>query len=203
MPVNVTGVKELIRAMDAVDKNLNKEMQAEIKMAMIPIRDKAKGYMPNNSQVLSGWNKINVTAEQKYRAFPFYDQDVARNGIYYSKGSTKTNRSGFSMMNYIANKSASGAIFETAGRKNPQGQPWGGKKIRGSHNFSNSINPNAGKQFIDSAQSLSPLKGSGMQQGRALYRAWYEDQGKVYKAVLNAITKTANAFNSGQLNKAA
>ena len=74
MPVNVTGVKELIKAMDAVDSNLNKEMQAEIKAAMIPVRDKAKGYLPDNSEVLSGWAKINVTAEQKYRAFPFYDQ---------------------------------------------------------------------------------------------------------------------------------
>ena len=49
MPINVTGVKELIKAMDAVDSNLNKEMQAEIKAAMIPVRDKAKGYLPSNS----------------------------------------------------------------------------------------------------------------------------------------------------------
>jgi len=95
MPVNVTGVKQLIAAMDAVDKNLNKQMQAEIKAVMIPIRDKARSYMPANEAVLSGWNKINVTTEQKYRAFPFYNQDVARNGIYYSKGSTKANKAGF------------------------------------------------------------------------------------------------------------
>jgi hypothetical protein len=190
MPVNVTGVKELIAAMDAVDKNLNKQMQAEIKAVMIRIRDKAKGYMPSNDQVLSGWNKINVTADQNYRAFPFYNQDIARNGIYYSKGSTRANKSGFSMMNFIANRSASGAIFETAGRKQA------GKQ-------GESLNPGAGIHFNQSAENLSQLKGSGMERGRAIYRAWYEDQGKVYGAVLEAITKTANAFNSGKLNKAA
>ena len=190
MPVNVTGVKQLIAAMDAVDKNLNKEMQAEIKAVMIPIRDKAKSYMPSNDQVLSGWNKINVTAQQNYRAFPFYDQTIASNGVYYSKGSSKANKNGFSMINFIANRSASGAIFETAGRKQA------GKQ-------GESLNPNAGIHFNQSAQSLSPLKGSGMERGRAIYRAWYEDQGKVYGAVLDAITTVANKFNAGQLKKVA
>jgi len=190
MPVNVTGVKELIAAMDAVDTNLNKQMQAEIKAVMIPIRDKAKTYMPGNDEVLSGWNKVNVTEEQKYRAFPFYNQDIARNGIYYSKGTSKANKNGFSMINFIANKSASGAIFETAGRKQ-RGQ-------RGE-----SLNPNAGIQFNQAAENLSQLKGSGMYRGRAIYRAWYEDQGKVYGAVIDAITKVANKFNAGQLKKVA
>lgn len=192
MPINVTGVKELIKAMDAVDSNLNKEMQAEIKAAMIPVRDKAKGYLPNNSEVLSGWAKINVTAQQKYRAFPFYDQDVARNGVYYSKGSTRRNQSGFSLSNFVANKSASGAIFETAGRKNP----------RGASN-SKSLNPNAGIQFIESAENISQLKGQGNQRGRAIYRAWYEESNNIMPAVIKAIDKVATKFNNGQIKKVA
>ncbi|NDH09919.1 MAG: hypothetical protein EBY16_10035 [Gammaproteobacteria bacterium] len=192
MPVNVTGVKELIKAMDLVDSNLNKEMQNEIKAVMIPVRDKAKGYMPANAEVLSGWRKINVTAEQKYRAFPFYDQDVAKNGIYYSKGSTRRNQSGFSITNFVANKSASGAIFETAGRRNP----------RGAAN-SKSLNPNAGIQFIESAENLSQLKGEGNQRGRAIYRAWFEESNKVYPAVVKAIDTVATKFNNGQIRKVA
>lgn len=192
MPVNVTGVKELIKAMDAVDSNLNKEMQAEIKAAMIPVRDKAKGYLPSNSQVLSGWAKINVTAEQKYRAFPFYDENVAKNGVYYSKGSTRRNQAGFSLNNFVANKSASGAIFETAGRKNP----------RGSSN-SKSLNPNAGINFIESAQNISQLKGEGNQRGRAIYRAWYEESNNIMPAVIKAIDKVAIKFNNGQIKKVA
>jgi len=42
-----------------------------------------------------------------------------------------------------------------------------------------------------------------MYRGRAIYRAWYEDQGKVYGAVIDAITKVANQFNAGQLKKVA
>ena len=192
MPVNVTGVKELIKAMDLVDSNLNKEMQDEIKAVMIPVRDKAKGYMPANAEVLSGWRKINVTLEQKYRAFPFYDQDVAKNGIYYSKGSTRRNQSGFSVTNFVANKSASGAIFETAGRKNR----------RGASN-SKSLNPNAGIQFIESAENISQLKGEGNQRGRAIYRAWFEESNKVYPAVVKAIDTVATKFNNGQIKKVA
>lgn len=192
MPVNVTGVKELIKAMDAVDSNLNKEMQDKIKAVMIPVRDKARGYMPSNDEVLSGWQKINVTAEQKYRAFPFYDQDVAKNGVYYSKGQSRRNQSGFSVTNFVANKSASGAIFETAGRKNP----------KGSSN-SKSLNPNAGIHFIESAENLSQLKGQGNQRGRAIYRAWFEESNKVYPAVVKAVDVVATKFNNGQLKKVA
>jgi len=192
MPVNVTGVKELQAAMRILDPNLNKEMNTEIKNAMIPIRDQARTYMPANEEVLSGWRKINVTAEQKYRAFPFYDQNVARNGIVYSTGQSKRNSNGFAFTNYVANKSASGAIFETAGRKNPGGDP-----------KSESLNPKAGIHFIQSAQDRSPLKGSGMQRGRAIYRAWYEDEGKVYAAVITAIDTVATKFNNGQLKKVA
>jgi hypothetical protein len=192
MPVDVTGVRELVAAMKNVNPELNKQMQKTIRDAMIPIRDKARGFLPNNDQVLSGWNKINVTAEQKYRAFPFYDQDLARNGVYFSAGQSKRNASGFSFTHFVANKSASGAIFETAGRKNPGGSI-----------DSKSLNPRAGIDFITSAQNISPLKGAGKQRGRAIYRAWNEDQGKVYPAVVKAVEITASKFNQGQLSKAA
>lgn len=190
MPVNVTGVKQLQAAMKVLDPNLNKEMNSEIRDAMIPIRDQARTYMPANEEVLSGWRKINVTAEQKYRAFPFYDQNVARNGIVYSAGQSKRNAAGFSFTNYVANKSASGAIFETAGRKQ-----------RGMQG--NSLNPDAGIQFNQAAETLSSMKGTGANRGRAIYRAWNEDQGKVYAAVVTAIETVATKFNNRQLKKVA
>ena len=190
MPVNVTGVKQLQAAMKVIDPNLNKEMNTEIRNAMIPIRDQARGYMPANEEVLSGWRKINVTAEQKYRAFPFYDQNIARNGIVYSTGQSKRNAAGFSYTNYVANKSASGAIFETAGRKQ-----------RGKQG--ESLNPDAGIQFNQAAESLSSMKGTGANRGRAIYRAWNEDQGNVYAAVVKAIETVATKFNNSQLKKVA
>jgi hypothetical protein len=193
MPVVVSGVKQLQKAMKNVDPELNKEMRMEIKTAMLPIRNTARGYLPGNGQMLSGWTKNYGSDILNYRPFPKYDQSVAQKGIVYREGQNKKNNSGFRAIFYIANTSAAGAIYETAGRKNPQGQPWGGKKLRGSHAFSNSNNPNAGKQFINSLGG--DLVGIEKQRGRALYRAWAEDQGRVYPLVVKAIERVATRFN--------
>jgi hypothetical protein len=202
MPVVVTGVKQLQKAMKDVDPALNKEMRMEIRSAMIPIRNKARGYMPANGMMLSGWTKDLGSDVLNYRPFPKYNQTVAQQGIIYREGQNKRNLSGFKAVFYVANTSAAGAIYETAGRKNPQGQPWGGKKLKGSHAYSNSINPNAGKQFINSLGG--ELVGIEKQRGRALYRAWAEDQGRVYPKVINAIDRVATKFNKDtEIRKAA
>jgi hypothetical protein len=65
--------------------------------------------------------------------------------------------------------------------------------LRGSHAFSNSNNPNAGEQFINSIGG--ELVGIEKQRGRALYRAWAEDQGRVYPLVVKAIERVATRFN--------
>jgi len=193
MPVNVSGVKQLQKAMKAVEPNLNMQMSKDIKAVMLIVRDKARGYLPGQNEVLSGWAKGTASIGTiNYRAFPAYDYALAKSKVQYSAGQNKTNRSGFKAAFYVYNNSAPGAIFETAGRKHPDGDP-----------ASESLNPKAGIHFIQSAQNLSPLKGSGMERGRAIYRAWYEDQGKVYGAVLDAITTVANKFNAGQLKKVA
>jgi len=70
----------------------------------------------------------------------------------------------------IWNKSAAGAIYETAGRKNPGG------------NFS----PRLG----------GDVKGRNKLQGRAIFRAWEEDQGKTQGAVIKAIEASAVKFNN-------
>ena len=49
MPVNVTGVQETLKAMRKFDPDLAKQMNANIKRAMMPIRDKAKAYAPGNT----------------------------------------------------------------------------------------------------------------------------------------------------------
>jgi hypothetical protein len=70
----------------------------------------------------------------------------------------------------IVNKSAAGAIYETAGRKNAGG------------NFSPRLN--------------GDLKGRDKMQGRAIFRAWDEDQGKTQGAVIKAIESSATKFNN-------
>ena len=87
MPVVVTGVKELQKAMKNIDPEMNKSMRASIKAAMLPIRDNARGYAPSNGEVLSGWTKPLSSFALNYRPIPQYDQSVAKNGIVYGEGS--------------------------------------------------------------------------------------------------------------------
>jgi hypothetical protein len=185
MPVNVTGVKALQRDLKKIEPDLNKEFTTQMRNIMQPVRDKARSFVPSNGQMLSGWTKINVTAEQKYRAFPFYDQALIQNKIVYSSGKTRANRNGFSNAYYVRNGAAVGGILETAGRVNPNGSP-----------RSKSINPSAGIHFIESMGGQSNLKGEGKQRGRTLYRAWAEDNGKVIPGAIAAINAVVNKFNN-------
>jgi hypothetical protein len=103
----------------------------------------------------------------------------------------------------ITNKSAAGAIYETAGRNGPQ--PWVGPKAGGASNkVSRSVNPDAGAQFIENLPELtSSLKG----RGRLIFKAWAQDQGKAEGAGLTAIDKITREFNArveaGPLSRAA
>ena len=194
MPVNVTGVKQLQKAMREVEPELNKQMSKDIKTAMLIVRDAARAYLPQQNEVLSGWGKGTASADTiKYRAFPAYDYSLAKSLIKYNAGTNKRNRSGYRAAFYVANISAPGAIFETAGRKNRRGS-----------SDSESLNPNAGIQFIESAESISQMKGQNKQRGRLIYRAWFEESNKVIPAVVKAINIVATDFNTKtQLGKAA
>lgn len=182
MPVNVTGVKQLQKALRDVEPALEKQMKANIKAAMTIVQNKARGYLPLQSEVLSGWAKGTVSAETiNYRAFPAYDYALARRLIKYNAGTNKRNRNGFAAAFYVANISAPGAIFETAGRK-------------GQGKQGESLNPDAGVQFNSAAEALSSMKGAGKQRGRLIYRAWFEEGNKVIPAVVDAIDSVATKF---------
>ena len=198
MPVVVEGYKELIQKLNAFEPDLNKQMKIEIKAAMLPIRDKARGYAPRPyPSYLYNWAdkgivRVAAATENSYRKFPLYNPAEVIAGIKYKTGANKANRYGFSALYYVSNQSAAGAIYETAGRKSGySGQPWVGPKGQGK-DVSRSRNPNAGAIFIN---SMGPLYGTGMQRGRLIYRAWNESQGKVQDAVMYAIEKAARRFN--------
>ena len=204
MSVKLDGVKETLRAIRKIDPELLKEMNKEIKGVMIPIRDKARGYAPTAAPGgLYNWDEGAYTkkitarnsafrtfnSEGRLRRFPLYQAEVARKGIYYTAAPSKRNRNGWSSRYIVANASASGAIYETAGRKNPGGDP-----------KSRSNNPGAGANFIN---RMGPLYGDGASRGRMIFRAWSEDQGKAQAAVVRAIEKTIAGFNQGRYAKAA
>jgi len=194
MPVNVTGVKQLQKAMKGVDKDLNKEMSKNIKKAMLIVRDRARGYLPAQNEVLSGWGKGTASIEtikDPKRLFPPYDYDFAKTKVQYSAGQNKANNRGFKAAFYVYNNSRSGAIFETAGRLN---------KPR----YNKSLNPNAPAEFNSAAEMLSSMKGQGKQRGRVIFRAWDETKNKVIPAVVDAIDTVAIKFKKDtELRKAA
>lgn len=204
MPVNVSGIKEMKKALGLVDKDLLKEVQGEIRAAMIPIRDKARSYAPADSAVLSGWTKsAGIIGPMRYRTFPKYNREQVVDGIKYSAGKNKRNNKGWSANNYVSNQSAPGAIYETAGRKNPDGAPFIGLNADvNNKEISHSLNPRAGAQFIAAMPALVNARPQGMsgnnrgykQKGRLIYRAASEEQGKAMGHILKALEKTATTF---------
>ena len=176
-------------------------MQTEVANLLKPIVKKARGYIP------SDFTPSNWRGDTKTGKWPIYNATLMRRGIGYKTTPSKPNRRGFSYAASIANKTASGAIFETAGRKNPAGMQKAPKGTpRTNKNFSHSNNPRAGSQFIRALENASPLtqgnirEGSGRRgrymKGRLIYRAWAEDGAKTNAAVIRAIETAANKFRA-------
>ena len=200
MQIEVVGVKQTRKAIRAFAPDLNKQLNLELRKALSPIARKARGYVTADSP-MSGW-AVRPNSQGK---FPLYDAQTITRGIGFSTKAGKTTRSGFTSNAKIFNKSAAGAIYETAGRRNPQGQPWVGPKAGGaSKKVSHSPNPNAGAEFIS---NLPPLVNSLKGRGRLIYRAWAEDKGKAYGAAIKAIDKAEILFmeraKSSKLRRAA
>ena len=170
MPVEVKGALNLRKALRNFSPDLGKETTKEIALALRPIVKAAKGYLPDNGQVLSGWvARSNTTAR-----FPQYDAQVARKGIGYKSTPSKPNRRGFRSLARVFNKTAAGAIYETMGRKNPN------------------------SRFVQNqeAKFANAMAGTDKMQGRALFKAYEENQGKARNAVLKAIETAAAKLNA-------
>ena len=216
MPASVKGGVELRKALKQFTPDLAKETQKELSAILKPITAKARGFIPSSTP-LSGWAENSKGGSWANRA---WSSSAAKRGIGYRTTPSKPNRSGFRSLARIVNNSAAGAIYETAGRKNPQGRPQAplrevmapnhanyGKTIRsGTKNQSMSNNPYAGKEFIDALNGTGRIvnayqrkegaagRASGKMKGRAIFRAWAEDQGKTQAAVLKAIEKSRDKF---------
>ena len=170
------------------DKDLTKQMNIEIKAAMITIRDKARGDVPQGFPTyLDGWEKRGKVQSQavfntsgRVRKFPLFDTAEVKAGIVYRQGKSIQNRQGYRAQYYVRNNSAAGAIYETAGRVQPGQQ---GK----------SNNPQAGQLFIG---AMGSLYGKNEQRGRLIFKAWEQDQGKATLAVATAIDKAVKIFNA-------
>jgi hypothetical protein len=227
MPTELEGAVQLRVALKRFAPDLSKATQEEMAAALKTITSVARGYVPNDGQVLSGWSKNLSGAENlAYRPFPKFNSALAKAGITYSTSPSKPNKNGFVALARIINKSAGGAIYETAGRKNAQGQPnykpasvvyrtgdgpgdftiryYQEKDNSQRKGYNNSLNPNAGKQFIDNLNSTGQLvnaRPKGLvgspgrkQTGRLIFRAWAEDNGRANAAVIKALENASKMF---------
>jgi hypothetical protein len=187
MRVKVEGVKQTRKAIRQFAPDLNKELNSELRVALAPIAKKAKGFVPSDSP-MSGWTGRSFSEAK----FPMFNARTIRSGIGFTTKQGRTTRSGFTSNATIFNKSVAGAIYETAGRTNRDGQPWVGPKAGGtSKKVSRSNNPEAGAKFIE---RLPPLHKSQKGLGRLILKAWAQDQGKAYGAAIKAIDKAERKF---------
>lgn len=203
MATEVVGAIALRKALNQYAPDLAKELTQELGAILKPIVAEARGFVPTKSP-MSGWrsnsgNTINASTSM-FRAgkFPIYDAGLIRRGIIYKTTPSKENARGFVNTIRIQNKTMAGAIFETAGRKNGQGQNWVGPKASGSSKgVSRSVNPYAGNQFISNLGQLygPSRKGDHRMMGRIIFRAWDKTQGRANAAVFKSIENTTKKFN--------
>jgi len=211
MPVSVKGVIELRKALNAYAPDLAKELTKEIGASLKVLQSDARGFVPSSPPGnLYGWDERSkgrkitkrnsafrqFNTEGRLRLFPLYNAQVIKAGIVTRTGYSKPNARGFRSLFRIKNKSAVGAIYETAGRKNPNGQPWVGKGA-GSNSYSHSTNPDAGRNFTQRQGKLyGTKKANEDMRGRLIYRAWEADQGKQIVAIFKAIESTDAKFKA-------
>jgi len=192
MPVEIKGIVEVTRAMRKLAPDILKELQAEVRPLLRETTTAAKAKLPAQMGYdLRNFNDpgyVRRSGTSKSRAFPSYNVSDVRKGLTYSVAQSRANRSGYVSLARMLNKSAAGAIIETAGRKGLYGS-----------NRSQSNNPDAGSQFIRQLSNfeVGPLKQYGRNEktkGRLLFAAWYEKQNRLMPKVVAAYDKAGRRF---------
>jgi len=166
MPTELKNANAFRKALKQFSPDLDNELRDELVGFLKPLVKKARGFLPSNAEAPSGF----VKHEVKTAKFPMYDAAEARRGIGYKLTPTKPNRQGWSSTISLHNKTAAGAIVETAGRKS-------------------GISGNFTPRFQGS------LAGRAKMAGRAMFKAYDQDQGRAKAAIIKALEKAAAKFN--------
>lgn len=170
MPVKLQGASAMLKALRIVEPTLAKETTKQIGAFLKPVVRDARGFMPSNTEVPSGWLK-RPNAGGRW-ANRYYDQGIARRGVTFKTTPSKPNRNGFAALASIFNKSSAGAIYETAGRKS---------------GVTGNFTPKLGGQLKGDTQKT---------RGRSIFRAYEDDKGKARDGVVKAIQAAADKFDS-------
>lgn len=178
MPASVKGGVELRKALRQFTPDLAKGLTREMSQALKPVVRVARGYMPNDNQILSNWGVSGrqITAASSAfntSSFPKYVPSIVKASVGFKTSPSKRNSRGFRSLAQLFNKSRAGAIYEVAGTKN------------------------SASRFVQNLDGKFPseIKGTGNRQGRALYRAYEEDNGRALSAVLKAIDSAKTKLN--------
>lgn len=194
----VEGLDKTLAALKEFYPQTYKEMNKEIRPVMRGLVRRSQALIPESIDNLSSWSKQSIDAKSRTsreRAFPKYDPAVIRKGITYTMGKSRRQRNGYVTQYTLFNRSAAGAIIETAGRKrnglpDPEGR---------------SNNPNAGQWFINAIAlgvgKLYKIGASEKQRGRLIFQAFDQDAGAAQKAIIASIEK-AKAKTQDKVNKA-
>ena len=192
MPVEVKGVVEARKILRKLAPETLKAYNAQISAPLKDIVKSARNDVPGTIENLSRFNYPGYERKSRTgrnRAFPSFESNVVRRGLTYSLAKSRANRSGWASLVSLLNKSAAGAIIETAGRQNRYGS-----------SESKSNNPDAGRWFIDNLNNgigdLAQTGRTSKTEGRLVGRNLVEDQGKVQATILKVLqqmTAQANA----------
>jgi len=215
MAVVVEGLAGFRKALKELSPHIAKNMNNRIKAELTPIIKDARAKVPNAIfGAPDNWsNYVGVNPNPSTGGyFPRYDAGAIRKGLVYSLARQKKTKSGYVSMITLLNKNPAGAIAETAGRTNPYGRPqrhqveinkrFGSKfvTVRTSKD-SLSDNPRAGQMMIERLDSnmgtMKNFKGKSSKktEGRLLYAAYAENQGKALDAIMAAIEDAKREFD--------
>jgi hypothetical protein len=170
MATELKGALNLRKALKKFEPDLAKETTKQIASFLKPVVRDARGFLPSNADVPSGWLK-RPNAKGRW-ATRFYDQTTARRAIGYKTSPSKPNRNGFVSLASVNSKNIGAIIYEWAGR---------------TSGITGNFSPKLGGQLKG--------KNKGM-TGRALFRAYAEDEGKARANVIRAIEASAKKLNA-------
>ena len=220
MPASVKGGVELRKALKQFTPDLAKETQKELGGILKPITAKARGFIPSQSP-LSGWAK---ESKGSWGRLQWSSGAAKRGIGYKTTPSKPNKSGFRSLARIVNSSPTGAIYetagrLNPSGR--PQAKmrevviPTYRKDTgAGEHryttstgkNYGRSNNPNAGKQFIEAINGTGKIvdaytrqkgqagRASRKMKGRAIFRAWAEDQGKTQAAVLKAIEKSRDKF---------
>lgn len=194
--VEITGYNETVALLKKFDKDsltiMNKEIYQVLKVTQMDARSQVPNMVPSG---LSNWGKSSGGAWGSRE----YQPNGVRMGIKTKIDRQRTKGMWTSKTAFITQSDAAGAIYETAGRKNPHGQPHAprikGQKRGTSKNYSNSNNPDAGEWFINQIEKQSNLTVRG-KQGRIVTKTVEDRAPYIENEMREVISKATTRLNA-------